>query len=289
MFKKISYLIYNLLKIFDIILKKLFKRSFLIWFKDFLENDSYKTIKILDRKISFFSPNYITNFLIDEFFTKEPETLEWIDNFQEQEEKIIFWDIGANIGLYSLYAGIKFNNIEVVSFEPSTSNLRILSRNISINNLEKKIKINQFPLSNVENKYLTFNEGKFIEGVAQHTWGEKLNFEGKIFNASNKYKIFGTSINFLLDNNILKIPNYIKIDVDGIEHLILQGASKYLSNPKIRSLSIELNENFKEQLETVFEIMKENNFNIKHKKRAENFVSYKDPKLMGIYNFVFEK
>ena len=145
MFKKISYLIYNLLKIFDIILKKLFKRSFLIWFKDFLENDSYKTIKILDRKISFFSPNYITNFLIDEFFTKEPETLEWIDNFQEQEEKIIFWDIGANIGLYSLYAGIKFNNIEVVSFEPSTSNLRILSRNISISSSESFSPFSIFP------------------------------------------------------------------------------------------------------------------------------------------------
>ena len=36
-----------------------------------------------------------------------------------------------------------------------------------------------------------------------------------------KYNLYGTSINSLIANKILQIPNYIKIDVDGIEHLIL--------------------------------------------------------------------
>ena len=36
-------------------------------------------------------------------FDQEPETLEWIDTFQN-DKKIIFWDIGANIGIYSIYA-----------------------------------------------------------------------------------------------------------------------------------------------------------------------------------------
>ena len=39
------------------------------------------------------------------FFSKEPETLEWIDNFSKDSS--IFWDIGANIGLYSIYNSIK--------------------------------------------------------------------------------------------------------------------------------------------------------------------------------------
>ena len=285
MVKKLSYLIYKILKILDIFFHKITGRSFLIWFSEFIENDSYKKIKILDRDVKFFVPNYITNWLIDEFYTKEPETLEWIDSFEKKENKIIFWDIGANIGIYSIYASLKYSNIEVVSFEPSTSNLRILTRNISINKLEEKIKVNQFPLSNVENKYLMFNEGKFIEGVGMHTWGENYNFEGKYFNPVNNYKIYGTTINYLLNNNILAIPNYIKIDVDGIEHLILRGASKYLKNPNIKSLSIELNENFKEQLDSAFNIMKENNFNFKHKKHAASTLNvYKD-----IYNYVFER
>ena len=188
-----------------------------------------------------------------------------------------------------IYAALKHSNIEVVSFEPSTSNLRILSRNISINGLEKRIKINQFPLSNVENKYLMFKEEKFIEGVASHTWGEDFNFEGKSFTSANNYKIYGTTINYLLDNKILAIPNYIKIDVDGIEHLILKGASKFLSNSHIRSLSIELNENFKEQVETVLRIMKESNFNLKYKKRAENYSGYKNIELSKTYNYIFKK
>ena len=96
---------------------------------------------------------------------KEPETIEWIDSF-DQSKKIIFWDIGANIGIYSVYAATKFNNIEVVSFEPSTSNLRVLSRNISINNLQSKIKIVNQPLSQERNKFSQFNESTFQEGGA---------------------------------------------------------------------------------------------------------------------------
>ena len=38
------------------------------------------------------------------------------------------------------------------------------------------------------------------------------------------YQLLGFSIKDILDNKFLEIPDYIKIDVDGIEHLILSGA-----------------------------------------------------------------
>lgn len=289
MVKKLSYLIYAFLKVINFFFFKITNRSLLIWFSEFLENDSYKSLTILGKTAKFFTPNYITDLLVKEYFTKEPETIKWIDTFKNKNNKIVFWDIGANIGIYSIYAALKHKNIEVISFEPSTSNLRILSRNIYINNLEKKIKINQFPLSNKKNMYLLFKEEKFMEGLAKHSWGENINFEGKSFRSQNKYKIYGTTINYLLDEKILNIPNYIKIDVDGIEHFILDGASKYLSNNKIKSISVELNENFKEQHRLVFEIMKKNNFIFKFKKRAEESNFYKDKKLSKIYNYIFEK
>ena len=75
-----------------------------------------------------------------------------------------------------------------------------------------------------------------------------------------KYQILGTTINNLIDNKILEIPDYIKIDVDGIEHLILEGGSKYLKNNKLKSLSVEINENFRDQYEKVLKIMRENEF-----------------------------
>ena len=49
-------------------------------------------------------------------------------------------DVGANIGLYSCYAG-KTRQCKVFSFEPSIFNLEILSKNIFINNLENSIAI----------------------------------------------------------------------------------------------------------------------------------------------------
>ncbi len=38
---------------------------------------------------------------VNNIFTDEPETINWINNFDENN-KINFWDIGANIGLYSI-------------------------------------------------------------------------------------------------------------------------------------------------------------------------------------------
>ena len=184
---------------------------------------------------------------------KEPETIEWINSFNN---KIILWDIGANIGLYSIYEATKHKNIQIICFEPSTNNLRVLSRNIFINNLEKKITINQFPLTNKINKYLLMKDNQFIEGSALSSFGENFNHLGKRMTSKNQYKIYGTTIDYLLKNKILDYPNYIKIDVDGLEHIILDGAKKSLINKKIRSISIEINENFKVQYNKILEIMK---------------------------------
>ena len=112
------------------------------------------------------------------FFSKEPETLDWINSF-ENNEKTVFWDIGANIGLYSIYNALKNDKSITYAFEPSTSNLRVLSRNISINNLEQKIKIFTNPLTNKSNEFLLMQENDFYEGGALNTFGENFNFEGK--------------------------------------------------------------------------------------------------------------
>tara|TARA_Y100000768_G_scaffold384949_1_gene369997 strand:+ start:1971 stop:2834 length:864 start_codon:yes stop_codon:yes gene_type:complete len=285
MTKKISYIIYRLLKMMDNILRFFVNRSFLIYFKDFIEDNAYKKINILNTKTSFFIPNRLVEWRVDTFFTKEPETLEWIDGF-EKKDNLIFWDIGANIGLYSIYNVIKNKNSVSISFEPSSSNLRVLTRNISINRLEDNIKVFPLPLTNKVNQFQIMNESDFVEGGSLNSFGEKFNFEGEIFENKMNYQIYGTSINYLIKNNILEIPDYIKIDVDGIEHFILEGASKYLENKKIKSLSIEINENFKEQYEKVIEIMKKNNFKVLHKKHNKDLIPT-ESKYSKIFNYIF--
>ena len=243
---KFSYLIFVFLKLIDKIIYFIFKRSFLIHFGDYINKDFNKKIEINNKDTFFFTPNYTVKWRVDTIFSKEPETLEWIDSFKAINNKtIIFWDIGANIGLYSIYAAQKIDNIKIYNFEPSTSNLRVLSRNIFLNNLNKKISISQFPLTSKKNVFLDMNESEFIEGWSMSSFGTKKGYDGEEIKVKQKYRIFGTSIDNLVENEVIELPNYVKIDVDGIEDLILEGANKILSNETLKSLSIELNENYK--------------------------------------------
>ena len=286
MIKKFSFILYKILYFLDLIFYKLTKRSILVWFKEFIQNDSYKSIYILKKKINFFVPNQLTQYRVDSFFTKEPETLAWIDNFMDNKN-IIFWDIGANVGLYSIYAAIKFNNIKVYSFEPSTSNLRVLSRNISINNLYNKILINQFPLTNTNKGHQLMMESNFSEGGALHSYGKNINYEGKKLDIKNNYMLFGFSINYLIKNLNFEIPDYLKIDVDGLEHLILEGGNQFLNDEKIKSISIEINENYQEQLNKVKDLM--HSFNYKFiKKNQTKFIKI-SPEYQNSFNYIFSR
>jgi FkbM family methyltransferase len=287
MIKKITYIIYIFFYFINYIFNKITKKDFLILFKEFIENGSYTKIKILNKNIKFFTPNHVTKWRINTFFSKEPETLEWINNFKKKN-KIIFWDIGSNIGIYSVYAALKHKNIEIISFEPSTSNLRVLSRNISINKLEKKIKICQIPVGNNKNKFLTMKESTFLEGSALHAFGRNYNYEGKRFLSNNNYKIYGTTINYLINQKILDIPDYVKIDVDGIEHEILEGANLYLKNLKIKSLLIELNKDFKKQFNSAIKILYKNNFKLKYQINSSSS-SIKKDKFSNTFNFIFKR
>jgi len=289
MIKRFTFFFFKFIVFLNFLFFKITKRNFLFYLKYFLREDSYQTIKILGQKVSFFVPNSLTKWRIETFFTKETETLEWIDNFENGGgKKITFWDIGGNIGLYSIYAAVKHRNIDVTTFEPSTSNLQTLSRNISINNLNEKIKICQFPLTNKNNSFLMMKESSLEEGGGLNVFGENFDYEGNKFIEKNSYKIYGTSINYLLDNKILETPDYIKIDVDGIEHLILRGFDKHLHNSKIKSLSVEINERFIEQYSEILNIMKINNFKILHKKNNYRLFD-KNNKFSKIFNYVFIK
>ena len=176
-FKPIFKILVLILKIFNLIFKIFKKNYFYQLIHDFLEENQYINIKINGKKVTFFCPSSHSLSRVNRFYAKEPETLNWIDGFNTKNE-IIFWDIGANLGLFSVYAANKHSNIEIVSFEPSTSNTRCLSRNISINDLSEKIKLFQLALSNEESTISIFKETEFMEGSSISTFGEKYNYDG---------------------------------------------------------------------------------------------------------------
>ncbi len=131
------------------------------------------------------------------------------------------------------------------------------------------------------------SESSFIEGGALNTFGETYDFEGKEIEAKNKFTTLGTSIDHLIEEKILEQPNYIKIDVDGIEHLILMGAEKVLKSKSLFSLSIEINENFKDQYTKIILMMEKYGFRIKQKKQTEFIEITKE--FSKSFNYIFER
>lgn len=267
MLKVVYFLISRLLFLINIFFKKIFNNhQFFPLVHEYIESKQYYSKKICDKTYNFFYPNRQTLRRVETLFTKEPETLNWIDSFQSYNYKnIVFWDIGANIGLYSIYAAAKLNDIEIISFEPSTSNTRTLSRNVSINNFEGKINIFPLALTDKENIISSFNEISFSEGGSNSQFDTNFDNHGKLLTQEkikNKYNLFGTSIDNLILNNVLKIPNYIKIDVDGIEHLILKGAKNLLKNENLREFSIEMNPTNTNQYKFICELLEKNNFEL---------------------------
>jgi len=241
-----------------------------------------KTIKHKDLKLQFYVPNRLNFFRAETFSTKEPETLNWIDTFKKNS---IFWDIGANIGLYSCYAASRAN-CQVYAFEPSVFNLELLVKNININSLSEKIKIIPFPLC----EKLSFNPFN----LSNNEWGGSMSNFGKnkdhenlhnLFKYNFKYNTFGLSIDESVKLLNFAKPNYIKIDVDGIEHLILKGASETLSN--VESILVEINDDDKKQSEEAKECLNKAGFKLKDKLHSE--VIEKSKKFDKFFNQIWTR
>lgn len=191
-------------------------------------------------RMVFAAPNWLSQYRIDTFATKEPETLEWLDSVPEGS---ILWDVGANIGLYAIYAA-KARNCRVYAFEPSVFNLELLARNIFLNNLQSKITIMPIALSDQLGLNL-FKMSTTAWGGALSTFGQDFDQNGRALKDIFEYQTLGMSIAEAVSLLHIPRPDYIKVDVDGIEHFILRGGSDVLS--KVAGILIEINDSFLEQ------------------------------------------
>lgn len=191
-------------------------------------------------RMVFAVPNWLNQYRIDTFATKEPETLEWIESIPEGS---VLWDVGANIGLYAIYAA-KARNCRVYAFEPSVFNLELLARNIFLNDLQRQITIVPIALNDRPGPNL-FKMSTTAWGGALSTFAQDFDQDGAPLKDVFEYQTIGMSMAEAV--NVLHIPqpDYLKIDVDGIEHFILRGGREVLS--KVDGLLIEINDNFLEQ------------------------------------------
>ena len=230
--------------------------------------DSIRTQKTLVThlgfELTFSTPNYLARYRAETFSSKEPETLDWID---EMESGSVLWDIGANVGLYSCYAA-KAKNCQVFAFEPSIFNLELLARNIHLNNLTKNVTIVPMPLSN-KLSINTLRMTSTIWGGALSTFGEDIGHDGEQLIQIFEVPTIGLSMVDAME--LLKIPqpNFIKMDVDGIEHLILQGGGAVLKAAK--EVLVEINDHFLVQAQQTEKLMIDAGFRLREKTHADYF------------------
>jgi FkbM family methyltransferase len=193
-------------------------------------------------EFTFAVPNSLNAFRTSTFSTKEPETLAWIDAIAPGS---VLWDVGANIGLYSCYAA-KARSCRVIAFEPSVFNLELLARNIFLNHVTDRVAIVSLPLfEQVAESTLNMTSTQW--GGALSTFGAAHGFDGEVLSKVFEFRTIGLSMDKCVTTLGLPFPDYIKMDVDGIEHLILRGGREVLR--RVRGVSVEINDAFTAQAE----------------------------------------
>lgn len=169
--------------------------------------------------------------------TWEPETIRWIEKFVHEDDCV--WDIGAHIGAFALYAGLRVRNGcgRVIAFEPSSSNYAVLNANIMLSELADSVKAYCLALSD-QTGVVNFHLWSAQAGGSLNSCGDARNFHGDFVPEFSQ-----AMATFSADDaiSILQIPppDHIKLDVDSTEQAILSGARVVLKTVKSVLVEIE--------------------------------------------------
>jgi FkbM family methyltransferase len=132
----------------------------------------------------------------------------------------VFWDIGANIGFFSLVAASVLNNTgRVAAFEPGELTFESLTKNIEIN-VFKNIDAFKLAVTDREGEATLYSSRDRADGLA-NIYAPK---EGQTQSQSCR-TVFLDKFSPEME---LKAPHFIKMDVEGAELAALQGAEEVI-------------------------------------------------------------
>ncbi len=167
---------------------------------------------------------------------KEPETVKWIeDNICPGD---VFYDVGANVGAYSLVAFCAGDRrSRVYAFEPSYSTFSELCGNVLLNKAQAQVVPLQVGLGE-KTGLCQMRFSDVTPGAAEHSWDDGMVAEsgGTVYSQS----VPCYRMDDLIELLNLEVPSLIKIDVDGSEYDVLRGADRTLSSGKVKSLLVEI-------------------------------------------------
>lgn len=170
---------------------------------------------------------------------KDPSMVEWLRRFDRDE---VFYDIGANCGSLTLAAGAMHRGgIKIVAIEPSFSSFESLTRNLSQNDMlgfTIPLQMALLDRTGVE----PMNYASTVAGTSTHAVGEPVDFNGREFSPVDVQMMPTFALDDLIESLGLPLPTRVKIDVDGVEHAVLSGATETLTRGTIKELAVEVSD-----------------------------------------------
>jgi len=184
----------------------------------------------------------------------------------------VVFDIGAHVGYYSLISSKLAK--KVFAFEPEKKNLKLLRKNLRLNRVDN---------CQVVETAVSDKNGKIKLYLSQTSSGDH--------SISQKKNSFELVDSLALDNfasKIKSLPNLLKIDVEGAELTVLQGAKRLLSRKELREILVKVTKNTNSN--KVIKLLHDRGFTLflidKHRKELYPFSRREFRRLLDKYGFI---
>jgi FkbM family methyltransferase len=198
------------------------------------------------------------------FYNRRPVELSKEELFYKNldlKDKIII-EVGAHIGIYTLFFAKQVGNGKILAFEPNPITFYFLRKNLKKNLLSNALTINA-GLSNEKGElYFAAKRYNMAKGTFK-TDKQELMIEQDIPLIEKKIPV--KTIDKIVDDYSLKRVDFVKIDTEGFEPFVIEGMSNTLKNYQpyiyfeIHGLSDEQKQ---EDLQKVFNFLKKFNYHV---------------------------
>jgi FkbM family methyltransferase len=226
-------------------------------------------IIIDNNKIKFWTPTYY----LDDYVKNLAGEGQFLNEILLRlDKRNIFWDVGANVGFYSIVAAKIMNkNSKIFAFEPEPKTFNLLRKNIELNKMNN-ITALSIALGDTNGNKIIFPSD--TPNFGAHSFVQRTDY---------RVKKKGININIntsdkLIDEMKIDIPDIMKIDVEGAEILVLRGMKHLLMNQKLRMIFCETHVNllplFGSSEAEVLEIFKKENFHMDYSVNRDNQNQY---------------
>jgi FkbM family methyltransferase len=161
-------------------------------------------------------------FSVQEIFNEEVYTIPGC------EESRVIVDLGANVGVYVLYASWKYPAAQIYAVEPDTDNAEQLRKNVASNGLNARVSVVNAALSATEGEVTLFRNPDSSRGHSlAHIW-----------DGEHGVKVQSTSLERLFDSCKIETCDLLKMDIEGAEYQVLFGCQPSFLR-RIKAIAIE--------------------------------------------------